>query len=381
MRIVPAHLLRSIPRDQWKTAPFGRQPIGDGPYRFVSWQAGQAIELRSDTAFFLGRPGIRRLIWRFTPDLGVAVTQLIADQVDVREQLVTPEMINRVRAAPQVKLYPYPGNIYTYMVFNLRANGDTTKPHPIFGDREIRRALTMAVDRASLVKSTLGDLGKVPPGPMSSLLWIWDPDIRALPHDTAQAARVLNYRGWRDRDGDGVRDHDGQPLAFRVVVPTTKHCGASMRGCSGAVPDRRGPREIDEVDGSVRNSVSRAASTTRLFSRERTTPRPAPGSTQTWTSAGIGGSNYARYSSPAFDRLVDRAIAAPSRDQAKQLWRAAMETINDDAPAIFLYSLGNMAGVHARVDNVRIRPDSWAALLRTWRIPSDRQIDRDRVER
>ena len=164
MRVLPAHLLRSVPRDQWRTAAFGRQPVGDGPYRFVSWQAGQAIELRSDTTFFLGRPGIRRLIWRFTPDLGVAVTQLVADQVDVREQLVTPAMIDRVRTAPQVKLYPFSGNTYTLLAFNLRANGDTSKANPIFGDREVRRALTMAVDRASLVKSTLGDIGKVPPG-------------------------------------------------------------------------------------------------------------------------------------------------------------------------------------------------------------------------
>jgi len=40
-----------------------------------------------------------------------------------------------------------------------------------------------------------------------------------------------------------------------------------------------------------------------------------------------------------------------------------------------------VAGIHNRVDNVQIRPDSWASLLRTWRIPHDRQIDRDRVER
>src|SRR5437867_8037192 len=69
MRILPAHLLRSVPREQWRPAPFGRQPVGDGPYRFVRWQAAQSIELVADTNFFLGRPGIRRLIWRFTPSL------------------------------------------------------------------------------------------------------------------------------------------------------------------------------------------------------------------------------------------------------------------------------------------------------------------------
>jgi peptide/nickel transport system substrate-binding protein len=382
MRILPAHLLRSVPRDQWKTAPFGRQPIGDGPYRFVSWQPGQAIELRSDTTFFLGRPGIRRLIWRFTPDIGVAVTQLIADQADVREQLVTPDMVERVRAAQQIRLYPYPGTVYTYVAFNLRANGDTSKPHPVFGDREVRRALTMAVDRASLVKSTLGDLGKVPPGPMSSLLWIWDPEIRQLPYDTAQAVRILNGRGWRDHDGDGVRDRDGQPLAFRVVVPST----SMLRRQYAQLLQERfrviGIQvEIDAVDPSVMQQRTTSGKYDAAMLSRQNDPSPSSGISQTWTRAGIGGSNITRYSSAEFDRLVDRAISAPSRDQAKPFWRAAMETINADAPGIFLYAIGNMAGVHSRVDNVQIRPDSWAALLRTWRIPSDRRIDRDRVER
>lgn len=382
MRILPAHLLRPVPRDQWKTAPFGRQPVGDGPYRFVRWQPAQAIEFVADSTFFLGRPPIRRLVWRFTPDLQVAITQVVADQADVREQLVTPENVQRVRAAQQITLYPYRGNIYTYFGFNLRANGDTSKPHPIFGDREVRRALTMAIDRAKLVKSTLGELGKVPPGPMSSLLWIWDPEIRQLPFDTVQAARILNARGWRDHDGDGIRDRDGQPLAFRIVVPTTsvlrRQYARLMQEQFRAVGVRA---DIDEVEFSVvTQRVSTGRFDTAILSRSND-PSPSTGIAQSWTRPGIGGSNFSRYANPEFDHLVDRAVAAPTRDRARPLWRAAMEIINADAPAIFLYSIDNMAAIHSRITNVQIRPDSWAALLRTWRIPPDRLIDRDRVER
>ena len=139
--------------------------------------------------------------------------------------------------------------------------------------------------------------------------------------------------------------------------------------------------EIDALDpGAQQQRISSGRFDSAILSRSND-PSPSSGITQTWTRAGIGGSNYTRYSSPEFDRLVDRAIAAASRDQARQLWRAAMETINADAPAIFLYSLDNVAGIHRRVADVQIRPDSWAALLRTWRIPPDQQIDRDRVER
>src|SRR5437899_3104356 len=275
MRVLPAHLLRSVPREQWKTAAFGRQPVGDGPYRFVSWQAGQAIELRSDPTFVPG-----------------------------------------------------------------------------------------------------------PPGPMSSLLWSWDPELRQLSYDTAQAARILNARGWRDHDGDGVRDRDGQPLAFRILVPSTSVLRRQYAQLLQEQYRVIGVHvEIDALDpGALQQRISSGRFDSAILSRSND-PSPSSGITQTWTRGGIGGSNYTRYSSPEFDRLVDRAIAAASRDQARQLWRAAMETINADAPAIFLYSLDNVAGIHRRVADVQIRPDSWAALLRTWRIPPDQQIDRDRVER
>src|SRR5262249_11142811 len=131
MRILPAHLLRPVPRDQWRTAPFGRKPIGSGPYRFVAWQPAPSIELAADTTFFLGRPGVRRLIWRFTPNLQVAVQQVIADQADIREQLVTPENVERARASQQLSVYTYRGNVYTYLTFNQRSADDSTKPHPL----------------------------------------------------------------------------------------------------------------------------------------------------------------------------------------------------------------------------------------------------------
>src|SRR5207247_7694530 len=98
MRILPAHLLRPVPRDQWRSTAFGRAPVGDGPYRFVAWKAGESIELVADSTFFLGRPHLSRVIWRFTSDQQVAVTQLLAGDADAVEVLVTPDNVQRARA-------------------------------------------------------------------------------------------------------------------------------------------------------------------------------------------------------------------------------------------------------------------------------------------
>ncbi len=195
MRILPRHLLAEVPRTEWRASAFGRNPVGDGPYRFVSWVPNQAVELAADSAFYLGRPHIRRLIWHFAANLQVAVTQLVADQADALEYLGPPQFIQQAQAAPQLTLHPYKGSNYGYLGFNLGANGDTTQPHPIFGDRSVRRAITMGVDRAKLLLSVFGTHAKVPPGPMPQFWSIWDSTIRTLPYDPAAAAGLLAAHG------------------------------------------------------------------------------------------------------------------------------------------------------------------------------------------
>lgn len=383
MRILPSHLLREVPRSQWRSAAFGRAPVGDGPYRFVGWRAGESLELAADSTFFLGRPHLRRLIWRFTADQQVAVTQLIAHDADAVEVLVTPDNRDRARADTQLAMYPYKGAAYGYVGFNFAVPGDTTKPHPLFSDRELRRALVMTVDRGALVHTVFGDMAKVPPGPMSQLYWIWDPETRELAHDSARAARSLTRLGWVDSDGDGIRDRDGHPLAFRLLVPTTS---AVRRQYARFLQEQFRTMgidvQLDEVDFSVFNERARAGRFDALINVWNTDPTPSSGIPESWTRAGFGRSNYGRYENPAFERLLDRAVAsAASRDEAKRTWRAAIETLNQDAPGIFLFATENYSAVHKRIVDVRIRPDSWLALVRTWRIPADRLTDRDRVER
>ena len=383
MRIMPSHLLREVPRSQWRSAAFGRAPVGDGPYRFVAWHSAESIELAADSTFFLGRPHIRRLIWRFTPDQQVAVTQLIAGDADAVEVLITPDNLQRVKADTQLATYPYKGAAYGYVGFNLAAPGDTTKPHPLFGDRELRRALVMAVDRNGPLHNVFGDMAQVPRGPMSQLFWIWDPETRELPHDSARAARTLTRLGWIDSDGDGIRDHDGHPLAFRLLVPTTS---AVRRQYARILQEQFRTMgvdvQLDEVDFSVFNERARAGRFDALITAWNTDPTPSSSIPQSWARAGFGRSNYGRYENPVFERLLERAVTSVANPaEAKRTWRTAIELLNQDAPAIFLFATQNVAAVHKRVADVRIRPDSWLALVRTWRIPADRLTDRDRVER
>jgi len=240
----------------------------------------------------------------------------------------------------------------------------------------------MAIDRERLLRSVFGDLAKLPPGPMSQLSWIWNPETRGLHYDSAGAARLLRGLGWIDTNGDGIRDREGRPLSFRILVPTSS---AIRRQYARLLQEQFRvvgvDVQLDEVDFGLFLTRAREGQFDALLNSWNTDPTPSAGIPQTWTRGGVGRFNYGRYVNPAFDRLVDRTVAsAGTRASARRGWRSAMEMLNQDAPAIFLYAPDNVAAVDRRVTGVAIRPDSWLALLRTWRIPADRLTQRDRVD-
>ncbi len=379
MRILPAHLLRDVPRREWRTGAFGRAPIGDGPYRLVRWVPGETVELAADSTFFLGRPHLRRLIWRFAADMGVAVTQVVAGETDAIEVLVGPANIERAQAAEHLKLYPYPGVTYTFMRLNLRANGDPLHQHPLFYDPDVRRALVLATDRASMLQSATAGHAKLPPGPMPQQWgWLWVPELTPPPYDTAQAGRLLIAHGWRDSDGDGIRDRAGVRLSFHVAVPSTsglrKQYARLLQEQLRAIGVEMA---IDEMDNAALGERLNAGTFDASLESFETDPTPSSGIPQVWGTG--GGSNHGHYSNRAFDRQAAIALTAPTKAAAISAWVTALKTLENDAPGIMLYALDNIAAVDKRVTDVQIRPDSWLALVRNWRIPPDQLNERDRV--
>lgn len=376
-RILPRHLLDSIPPERMAASAFARSPVGSGPFRFVRWEAGTRLEVVADSGHFLGRPRLDRVVWRIVPDLGAAVSALLAGEGDAVELIPPRELRDRVRADTMLRLVPYAPNAVAYVAVNLK-DRDKPRPHPILGDRDVRRALAVAVDRATIVRSLFGDEGDVPVGPTARAQWIWSDRIRQLPYDTAEARRLLDAAGWRDANGDGFREKDGRPLRLTLLLPTTSRTRQDAAVLMQAqlrlvgVDLRLLPLEFNLFEQrSLRKDFD-------LTFQARTLDASPAGILQLFASEGIRESNYGRYESPVFDALVHRAVATPGRAAAGALWHRAIETLNDDAAAVFVFSPPFQAAVHRRFANVTIRPDEWLATVTRWSVPADARLPRDR---
>ena len=193
---LPAHLLDSIPPADLGKSAFARNPIGNGPYRWVRSVPGQFIELAANERFFLGRPAITRVIVRTAADPSARVNLVMSGEADATDNVLPPlERLKVMGANKDIRLIPVPAPTVGFLLFNQRDPADSTRPHPILTDRDVRRAIILSLDRGLIVQAAYGSYAEVPYGPTSPILWIRHGTPKPTGRDQAEARRLLAARG------------------------------------------------------------------------------------------------------------------------------------------------------------------------------------------
>ena len=372
LHILPEHLLRDAPRGALETSAFARKPVGSGRFRFVRWEPGATIEVMADTANYRGRPKLDRVIWSVSADPTAAATRLLAGDADYFEAL-RREQIPDLEKTGTLRALRYPQLAYTFIGFNTQ--------RPLFADRSLRRAIVMSVDREKLVRAVFDTFATAATGPFVKSAFAWIPDTKQIAYDTAAAAAQLDSLGWRDSNGDGIRDRAGQPLSFGLIVPNTSAFRVRMALLLQEELRRAGiDMKIEQNDMQVMAGRQNERRFDAIFAAWSLDPSPS-GIRQIYTSAAAapGGFNYTHYSSPAFDALVDSATRTMDPDRSHEYYARAYETIVQDAPVMFMYELPGLAGAHRRLNVTGMRADAWWAGLDEWSIPADQRIERDGI--
>jgi peptide/nickel transport system substrate-binding protein len=368
IRVLPAHLLQSIPDSALRTSSFARSPTGSGPYKFVRWVSGSTIEVVADSTFHRGRPKIDRLIWSIAASPDASILRLLTGEANFAEA-IRKQDVQQVAKHPELKAIHYPSmNVY-FVRFNERAR-KSRAPHPVLGDRDVRRALSMAVDRRRAVNTVYDSATLLASGPFSSNLSTYDSMLPRLPYAPDSATAILERKGWI-MGKDGIRHRGGVPLQFSILVPIASTQRQQMTVLLQDMLKRVGARmNIERVDFPTLGSRTQARDFDASFEGMSLDPTPS-GIRQEWstTAARAGGtSNPGYYSDAAFDATIDSAVANMDPRAAIAQYRRAYATIIGDAPAIWLYEAPTVAGMSANVHPAPMRADLWFVHLADWTI-------------
>ena len=379
LAVLPQHVLEGVDRSKLAASAPAGSPVGSGPFRLVRWERGTSLELAANPAYHRGRPALDRIIWRFGGDFQTAARSVIAGESDLVEML-RPETMQQVTSGAGARAVEYPTYEHGYLLFNTRSTTNRKQAHPIFGDVRVRRALAMAIDRRSVVRNAYDSLASLSYGPFTRPQWSADTTVTQIDFDLEGAKQLLDSAGWRDGNGDGMRERAGAPLRFSLLVPSVsaarqriavvlqeqlRKAGVDVR-IESAEPASLGP----QLGGGKFESFL------HIWHID-----PSPASIeQTWGSRDLEHSaNFGWYSNPRVDSLIEAAQGDADLARARETYRKVYEQIISDAPAVFLWEPRNFALVSKRFRFESLRGDAWWADLETWYVPSAERIPRDQV--
>lgn len=370
LMIVPSHLLAGIPRDSLPTSAFARNPIGNGPFRWSRHVPGQLIELAANERFFLGAPDVKRVVFRVASDAEARINMILSGEADVVPYINLAAQ-GRAKQDSSLEVVPVISPTITYALFNQRASGDRTRPHPILSDVRVRRALLLALDRESMARSVYGGYAGVPDGPVpQAFAWVGTPGSTAQKRDVARARSLLRAAGWTDSNGDGILDRDGVPLELTANVPNgTPQRPMLAQQMQAQFLEIGVKLNILLVSNSIFVERRNKGEFDLDFASANMDPTPS-GWQWSWSCEGVGqaGRNVGGYCNARIDSLLDRANAAR---EPIPIFRQILAVIREDVPAIFLAAPSMVVAVQGRFSQRPFRAESPWLSLREWKVKAE----------
>ena len=189
-----------------------------GPYQFSAWDPGVRIEMERNERYW-GEPASFEGIQIFiTKDQNAWPRKLKTGEFDFThlqpEQYRTEIMEKKgpVFGKQDLRKTEHPELGYFYVGWNHDS--------PYFNDKKVRQAMTMALNRRDVIDNVFVGLGVPTSGPFPTDNPCYDKSIEPWPFDLKLAAAKLEEAGWKDTDGDGIRDKeiDGEKVAFEFSM-------------------------------------------------------------------------------------------------------------------------------------------------------------------
>jgi peptide/nickel transport system substrate-binding protein len=397
-------------------------PIGSGPYKFVSYQEGSAVQLEAYPAYWGGSPNIPRIHIKVVTDNSTRQAELMSGEVDLAYNAqFDPETIRALGQRRDMQVVLGDGASIGYLGVNV-------SPTSLLSNQKLRQAVACGIDREVIIHRLLRDQARKANAIMPPEQWAYDHAVSVYDHDPERAKQLLDEAGFLDPDGEGPRTR----LTLTMLTTTTQ----LSRNIASIMQDqlRRvglqlelqslepatlfdklnkgqfdlyyligiGFNQLTDVfqfvyhsryqDPDFNDAIAKLrttndpAQTQPLFNRialtlarrdycpnpevdrlreEATAAESGAAKKQLYLRiAGLltdrGGQNRMRYCNPQVDRWIVEAERANDRAAKIELFSKVQQRVSNELPQIYLWYPANVLVASTRVRNIQIEPSgSW----------------------
>jgi len=389
--IFPKHLYQV---DKYKDDPKGlgeyfnkhasnQAPIGTGPFKFEKWEKGKTLSIvRNDkwwaqsvkaTYVDPAQPYLDRIEFVMINNKAASLKELQNGKIDADFDIEQDTWMKDETNSPEFKskfvraLHLAP--MTTYIGWN--------EERPYFQDKNVRKAMTMLIDRKRILKEVHYDLGLEVTGPNFVYGPANDPTIKPWPYDVKAAKKLLREAGWVDTDDDGILDKDGVKFEFEYLIHNARDYHQKIADIVKESIEQAGIKvNIRKLDWQVfaDQVKSHKYDAVRYAVGE---PDPAePDPYQHWHSSQIAdkGDNFVSYKNQRVDEIIE--LGRQEFDEAKRnaSYREIHRIVHEDQPWTFLFCFYETFFYSNRCRNVKLyKIGSDPYNLAEWYIPKELQ--------
>ncbi len=333
--ILPKHILEN--EDNLMTSSFNKNPIGTGSYKLDSFKVGSDIKLFANDNFYDGRPKIDEIHYKFLPDPSTAFLFLKQGKIDVGG--LTPLQIDRQIDDEFLKNYQIiekPSFAYSYLGFNLN--------NKKFQDINVRKALSMAINRKEIVDILFFGHGKVCNGPFLPGSFAFNSEIKEIKQDLSKAKELLEKAGYNEKN----------PFEFEVITNT----GNETRINATQIIQY----QLAKIGVKMKIRVMEW----QAFLNTVVHPRNFEAVVLGWSlslmpdayplwhsdSRKTGAFNLVGYSNKEVDELIEKGTSTVNREELGKIYKKLFKIIADDTPYLFLYIPNSISVVSKKIKNI-----------------------------
>ena len=325
---------------------FNQNPVGTGPFKFVSWEHNQRVTLEGNPDYFEGAPALANLVFRPIVEEQTRFTELLSGGVNFIVD-VPPDNIAQLKEDPTFTFMEQPGPHIWWVTIN-------TQMAP-FDDVRVRQALNYAVNKEAIVTQILQSTGDVahtvvPP----AIEWAYNPDAQSYPYDPAKARELLAEAGypdgfettfWVTESGSGMQSPRTMAEAIQadlqaVGITTTievAEWGAYLALYNAGMGDKAGLAEMSWM----------------FDTGDPHTVLPLNFSVDAYPPDGFNTGNYIN---EQVDELMKQAAVSMDQEERGELYKEVQQSTSEEAPWIFIDYARQNAAMAANVKGFLLSP-------------------------
>lgn len=354
--ILPKHLLENLSFNQIVESTFNLQPVGSGPYKLerliVENNNVVGVALTQNKDYFLGKPYIEQVIFRYYPDAASAYTAYLDKEVQGIAQ-VTADILPQVLTQPDLSVYTGRRPELSLVLLNLN------NPKVEFlKDVNVRWSLMKGVNRSFIINRILNGQAIVADSPILPGSWAHYADT-PIEYDQEGAINLLKSSQYTfEQEADLVRAKDGVYLRFKLAHPDdplhtliaqSLQKDWSQLGIEVTLDPM--PYEVLIDEKLVQRDYEAALVDINLNRSPDPDPYPF------WDQAqATGGQNYSQWDNNAASEYLEQARINFDISERIRLYNNFQVVFRKEMPAILLYYPVYSYAVDSKVQGVQMGP-------------------------